>query len=323
MFNVQGAVYIAVLIVGFVFLVKGADFFVDGSSSIARIFNIPSVVIGLTIVSFGTSLPELAVSLTSAIKGVNGIAFGNVAGSNIVNLLLVAGTAAAISPMQVEKSILRKDFPFSVLVAAALLLLISDTALSGGTENVISRADGLILLLFFAIFMYSTVSYSLSSQREAEDDEDSEKPSLIKNIFFTLLGLFGVIAGGQAVVKSASFIAQAAGMSETLIGLTIVAFGTSLPELVTSIIAARKGENDIAIGNVVGSNIFNILFILGISTSIKPVSVEASSLYDVLMLIGASAIVWIMARPKYRLGRTAGITMLVLYGAYTAWIFMR
>lgn len=313
---------ILILVAGFLFLVKGADFFVDGASQIAKRFNIPSIVIGLTIVSFGTSLPELAVSVTSAIKGINGIAIGNVVGSNIVNLMFVAGLAAFISPMQMGKSLMKKDFPFSILVTLALFLMCADKLFLPNSENIISRADGLVLLLFFVIFMYSTVSYSFSNKNEEEVAEE-EKSSLPKIIFFTIIGLVGVILGGQMVVNSATYIAKAAGMSDTLIGLTIVAFGTSLPELVTSVIAARKGENDIAMGNVIGSNIFNILFILGVSATITPLSVDNECIFDSLILIGFSALVWIMARPKYKLNRPCGAIMSLLYIAYDIFIFLR
>lgn len=314
---------IALLVIGFVLLVKGADFFVDGSSAIARIFNIPSVVIGLTIVSFGTSLPELAVSLTSAIKYVDGIAFGNVVGSNIVNLLLVGGAACAIAPMKVEKSLMYKDFPFSILITLALLIMISDSFFIGIRNDSISRTEGLILLIFFVIFMYSTVSYSLKNPQESDETESAEKPSALKSTIFTILGLAGVIAGGQLVVKSATFIAKAAGMSETLIGLTIVAFGTSLPELVTSVIAARKNENDIAVGNIIGSNIFNILFILGLSTSIRPLLLDYFCETDTLILLVVSCLIWILARPKFQLSRVSGIVMLLIYVLYDVYIFVR
>ena len=315
---------IGILIAGFIFLVKGADFFVDGSSAIAKAFKIPSVVIGLTIVSFGTSLPELAVSVTSALQGLDGISFGNVVGSNIVNLMLVAGLTAIISPMKLEKSLMQKDFPFSILVAAVLLMLLADTFFTGAETDFISRADGIILLLFFCIFMYSTVSYTISSQ-QGEREDKSEKPAapVWKSTIITILGLAGVISGGQAVVKSATYIAKAAGMSDTLIGLTVIAFGTSLPELVTSIVAARKGENDIAIGNVVGSNIFNILFILGVSSVIRPLTIEGCGIFDTLILIGCSSLVWLMARPRLKLGRFAGIVMILLYIAYDFYIFAR
>lgn len=320
---IQIAIQIAILLIGFLLLVKGADFFVDGSSGIARIFQIPSIVIGLTIVSFGTSLPELAVSLTSALKGINGIAIGNVVGSNIVNLMLVAGATALISPIPVGKSLLNKDFPFSILITGALLTLIADTFLSGSTNLTLSRGDGIILLVLFSIFMYSTVSYSLANRQE-ESNEESEKTPLWKSIVLSVTGLAGVIAGGQMVVKSASSIAAAAGMSDTLIGLTVVAFGTSLPELVTSLIAAKKGENDIAIGNVVGSNIFNILFILGLSATISPMAnVDPNIIADSLILIAFSTVVWICAKPKLQLGRTTGLFMLILFAAYNVYIFMR
>lgn len=317
---------IFILVAGFAFLVKGADFFVDGASSIAKALKIPAVVIGLTIVSFGTSLPELAVSVTSAIENAEGIAIGNVIGSNIVNLMLVAGCAAAISPMKMEKSLMKKDFPFSILITAALFVMFADKFFSpDAQQNIISRADGIILLLFFVIFMYSTVSYSLSGQNaESEQPENPEEKSpLAKSILATILGLAGVIIGGQMVVKSATFIAKAAGMSDTLIGLTVVAFGTSLPELVTSVIAARKGENEIAMGNVIGSNIFNILFILGVSAAIRPLNVDPACIYDTIILIFLSALVWLMARPKFQLGRASGIIMILLYAAYDVFVFLR
>lgn len=317
---------IFILVAGFAFLVKGADFFVDGASSIAKALKIPAVVIGLTIVSFGTSLPELAVSVTSAIENAEGIAIGNVIGSNIVNLMLVAGCAAAISPMKMEKSLMKKDFPFSILITAALFVMLADNFFSpDAQQNIISRADGIILLLFFVIFMYSTVSYSLSGQNaESEQTENPEEKSpLAKSILATILGLAGVIIGGQMVVKSATFIAKAAGMSDTLIGLTVVAFGTSLPELVTSVIAARKGENEIAMGNVIGSNIFNILFILGVSAAIRPLKVDPACIYDTIILIFLSALVWLMARPKFQLGRASGIIMILLYAAYDVFVFLR
>lgn len=317
---------IFILVAGFAFLVKGADFFVDGASSIAKALKIPAVVIGLTIVSFGTSLPELAVSVTSAIENAEGIAIGNVIGSNIVNLMLVAGCAAAISPMKMEKSLMKKDFPFSILITAALFVMLADKFFSpDAQQNIISRADGIILLLFFVIFMYSTVSYSLSGQNaESEQTENPEEKSpLAKSILATILGLAGVIIGGQMVVKSATFIAKVAGMSDTLIGLTVVAFGTSLPELVTSVIAARKGENEIAMGNVIGSNIFNILFILGVSAAIRPLNVDPACIYDTIILIFLSALVWLMARPKFQLGRACGIIMILLYAAYDVFVFLR
>lgn len=318
---------IAILILGFVFLIKGADFFVDSASAIARIFHIPSVIIGLTIVSFGTSLPELAVSVTSAIKGVEGIAIGNVVGSNIVNLMLVAGVTALIIPVEIEKKLLTKDFPFSILCAALLLLIISDIRFAGASKNVITRADALILLMFFAVYMYSVVHSTLSEKstetRDDENDSEStEKSSTIKSVLFLIIGLAGIIAGGQMTIKSATWIAHFAGMSDRLIGLTIIAFGTSLPELITSIVAASKGENDIAMGNVVGSNIFNILFILGTATVIRPLEVSGGSFIDIAVLIFCSIVVCLLALPKKKLTRLSGLVMTALYISYTLYIFM-
>lgn len=314
---------IALLLAGFVLLIKGADFFVDGASEIAKAFRIPSVVIGLTIVSMGTSLPELAVSVTSAIKGVEGIAIGNVVGSNIVNLMLVAGLTAVIIPINVEKSLLTKDLPFSLVSAAAVLLVTADMFFAKSSANTITRADGIILLMFFGLYMYSVANYALSNKTEEPESEDEEKKPLWKSILITILGLAGIIAGGQLTINSAEFIAKAAGMSDRLIGLTIIAFGTSLPELIISLVAAIKGENDIAMGNVVGSNIFNILFILGIATVIRPLSVEAASFTDIFVLLFCSAAVWIMAKPKLRLNRFCGITMVLIYALYTTYIFIK
>ncbi len=314
---------IALLLAGFVLLIKGADFFVDGASEIAKAFRIPSVVIGLTIVSMGTSLPELAVSVTSAIKGVEGIAIGNVVGSNIVNLMLVAGLTAVIIPINVEKSLLTKDLPFSLVSAAAVLLVTADMFFAKSSANTITRADGIILLMFFGLYMYSVANYALSNKTEEPESEDEEKKPLWKSILITILGLAGIIAGGQLTINSAEFIAKAAGMSDRLIGLTIIAFGTSLPELIISLVAAIKGENDIAMGNIVGSNIFNILFILGIATVIRPLSVEAASFTDIFVLLFCSAAVWIMAKPKLRLNRFCGITMVLIYALYTTYIFIK
>lgn len=326
---------ILILLVGFVFLLKGADFFVDGASSIAKALKIPAIVIGLTIVSWGTSLPELAVSVTSALKGIDGIAIGNVVGSNIVNLMLIAGLTATIIPIQVEKSLIVRDLPFSILCAALLILVSSDVYFAKTAENMISRADGIILLLFFAVYMYMIVEFALRNQKESiaaenkndlpsEAAETEEKKSpLWKCALLLVVGLAGIILGGQMTIKSATYIAKAAGMSDRLIGLTIIAFGTSLPELITSLIAAKKGQNDIAMGNVVGSNIFNILLILGVAGVINPMKVESASFIDLAVLIICSASVWIMAKPKLKLNRICGAIMILIYAAYTTYIFIK
>lgn len=313
---------IFLLIIGFVLLIKGADFFVDGASEIARAFHIPSVVIGLTIVSMGTSLPELAVSITSAIKGVEGIAIGNVVGSNIVNLMLVAGITCIIIPVGVEKSLITKDLPFSIVAALAVLLLSADMYFAGASVNTITRADAIVFLLFFAVYMYSVAKSAIDNPSEEKDDSEETKP-VWKSILFTILGLLGIIAGGQLTINSAEYIAKAAGMSDRLIGLTIIAFGTSLPELIISIVAAAKGENDIAMGNVVGSNIFNILFILGLATVIRPLQVEAASFLDIGILLLCSAVVWCLAKPKLKLNRICGVIMVLIYALYTTYIFIK
>lgn len=326
---------ILILLAGFVFLLKGADFFVDGASSIAKALKIPAIVIGLTIVSWGTSLPELAVSVTSALKGIDGIAIGNVVGSNIVNLMLIAGLTATIIPIQVEKSLIVRDLPFSILCAALLILVSADVYFAKTAENMISRADGIILLLFFAVYMYMIVEFALRNQKESiaaenkndlpsEATESEEKKSpLWKCALLLVVGLAGIILGGQMTIKSATYIAKAAGMSDRLIGLTIIAFGTSLPELITSLIAAKKGQNDIAMGNVVGSNIFNILLILGVAGVINPMKVESASFTDLAVLIICSASVWIMAKPKLKLNRICGAIMILIYAAYTTYIFIK
>lgn len=323
-------IQIIILLAGFVFLVKGADFFVDGSSDIAHAFHIPSVVIGLTIVSMGTSLPELAVSVTSAINGIEGIAIGNVVGSNIVNLMLVAGITAIIIPIGMEKSLITKDLPYSIIAAVAVLLLITDNFFGMGfaSKDILTRADGLLLLLLFSIYMYSLITYTLRTQSNLQDHQEQasdcikSKP-IWKSAFITIIGLAGIIAGGQMTVNSASSIAKVCGMSDRLIGLTIVAFGTSLPELITSIVAAVRGENDIAMGNVVGSNIFNILFILGIAATLRPMPVENSTLIDISALIACSVFVLVSSCRKLRLSRITGIVMVLIYTAYNCYIFIK
>ena len=296
------------LILGFILLIKGADLFVDGSSSIARLLRIPAAVIGLTIVAFGTSAPELSVSCSAALAGQNEIAISNVLGSNIFNLMVVTGACAAISAIPVNEGILKREFPFSI-VAAALLN--------------IGRLEGLTLLVLFVLFVAIQVRDALKSRSENAEDPMEEVLSPLKSIVFVVIGCIMIIYGGNFVVDSASEIAANFGLSETLIGLTVVAFGTSLPELVTSIVASRKGENDLAIGNVVGSNIFNILMILGISTSIHPVALQPSAVYDCIILMIFSILVLFFCWSKKRLARGEGIFMIILYAIYTVYIIMR
>ncbi len=315
------------LIIGFALLVKGADYFVDGASSVARKLHIPVFVIGLTVVAFGTSAPELAVSVTAAMKGSNDIAIGNVVGSNLFNLLVVLGCSAAICPMAVEKGVIRRDYPLSVLAAVVLGALSLDT-LFGAKETTIGRVDGLILLLLFAGFMYLTLSIAkkerknIRSEQEQEGEENRGKP-IWTSLLFLVLGLAGVIIGADLSVNGAKEIARGFGMSEAMIGLTIVAFGTSLPELVTSIVAARNGESEIAIGNVIGSNIFNVLLILGVSGVVEPMKVSNTYIYDIGILIVVSILAFIPIAKTRRVGRGLGIAMCVSYVAYMAYLFIR
>lgn len=309
------------LVIGFVLLVKGADFFVDGSSSVAKRFHIPSVIIGLTIVAFGTSAPELAVSLSAALKGSNDIAIGNVVGSNIFNTLVVLGMSAAITPVAVEKGIIKRDYPLAIF-SAVLLAVLSLDIIWGSETMSIGRMDGVILLVCFAFFLYATIKAGLKGMSEAGEEEIEALP-MWKSLIFIGLGLAGIVIGGDMTVEGAKEIARAFGLSEALIGLTIVAFGTSLPELVTSIIAARKGESDIAVGNVVGSNIFNIFLILGVSGTISPMNVSNSYVYDMAMLVAVMILSYIPIVKTKKVSRGMGITMVTVYLLYTVYLIMR
>ncbi|MCH5192538.1 MAG: calcium/sodium antiporter [Oscillospiraceae bacterium] len=315
------------LIVGFVLLVKGADVFVDGSSSIAKFLKIPSIIIGLTIVAFGTSAPEAAVSIIAGINGSNDIAVGNVIGSNMFNLLVVIGISALIKPVTVKDQIIKREFPFMLLVTGALVLMSYDVFFRNSAENIISSSDAFILLLFLAVFLYSVISSALRSRKESlsSASEDDEKPryGMGLSILFTIGGLAGIVIGGQFVVDSAEKIALGFGMSETLVGLTIVALGTSLPELVTSIVAARKGESDIAMGNVVGSNVFNILFVLAASAAISPMGINAQCLGDLLILMAASVIAYLFCAVGKQVNRIEGLIMVLIYGGYMAYAIIR
>lgn len=302
------------LVVGFVLLIKGADYFVEGSSAVAKILRIPSVVIGLTIVAMGTSAPELAVSVTAALTGNNEIAVGNVIGSNIFNLMVVTGMCGVILPMAVDKGILNGDFMFSILISGVLLAMFA-------FDMKIGRLDGVILLVLFAYFIIKLVRKALKERTDAQEEE--ERLSTFKIFLYVVGGIMAIVFGGDIVVDCASQIASSFGLSQNLIGLTIVAMGTSLPELVTSIVASRKGENGLALGNVIGSNIFNILMILGISSAIHPIAVTIHSAYDLIVLIVFSTAVWLMARTKKEVNRGEGIAMLALYAGYMVYIILR
>ncbi len=315
-------VYI-LLVIGFICLVKGADFFVSGSSAIAKHFRIPSFIIGLTIVALGTSMPEAAVSITAALKGANGIAVGNVLGSNIFNLLIVLGFSALIKKCPVSKDTLRFEYPLSIIAAAVLLPMFF---IGTSSELILSRIDGLILICIFVIFIIVTARSALAARNNIQETETvEEKPniSLTKNFLVSVIGIAGIIIGGDVVVDCATEIAASFGIDETLIGLTIVAMGTSLPELVTSVVAAFKGETDIAVGNVIGSNIFNLLFVLGSSAFIHPITVTVYSVYDTIILIAVSFIALVPMATKKELTKAPGALFVIIYAAYLAYIIMR
>lgn len=304
---------ILLLVVGFVLLVWGADQFVSGASAVARKLGVPPLVIGLTIVAFGTSAPELAVSLTAALKGANEIAVGNVLGSNIFNLLAVAGISAILCPLAASKELTRRDWPISIIAAFILGVFLL-------TDMRISRIEGLILLACMAVLLYSQLKPALKDRSKVEKTDEHFKTWQI--IFKIVFGLTAIVLGGDWSVDGATGLARMIGLSETVIGLTIVAIGTSLPELVTSIMAARRGENDIALGNVIGSNLFNILFILGASTAINPITVQFTSVLDTIFLIAIS-IIFLLPAWKGKISRNVGICMTACYIGYTAWLLIR
>lgn len=312
---------VVLLIIGFAFLVKGADAFVEGSSSIAKHFQVPSLIIGMTIVAMGTSLPETAVSVTASIAGSNALAVSNAVGSNIFNLMVVIGVCAVLTPVAVQKSSLKIDIPFSIVCALLLLVL-------GHDRMMLTRVNGLILIVLFAFF----ILYMIRSAQHSMNNEDSEFAaeaadmkvmSVPKSLIFIVIGITGITLGSDWVVDGAKTIASAFGISENLIGLTIVAFGTSLPELMTSIVAARKNEVDMALGNAVGSNIFNILMVLGIASALSPIAFIQENIIDIIILVGFSFIVWLMAWTKHRLDKIEGLAMILLYAGYVVYICVR
>lgn len=312
------------LIIGFLLLIKGADFFVDGSSQLAAYMRVPTVIIGLTIVALGTSAPEAAVSIAAGIKGSSSLAISNVVGSNLFNTLVVIGVCALIKPFKIDKQILRRDLPVNMAVTILLFFLVRN--------HVLSRTDGLILLVLIIIYLTVMVKAALSSKdEEARIEHDphveieSHRPrlSLGKCVISIIGGLAAVIIGGDVVVDSATAIALQLGMSETLVGLTIVAIGTSLPELVTSVVASRKGDSGLALGNAVGSNLFNIMFILGASSAINPIPTTYENIVDVFVLICIAVITFIVTRIGENFGRGKGAMFVAIYAAYTAYIIMR
>lgn len=304
------------LVVGFVLLLKGADFFVEGSSSIAKRLRVPSLIIGLTIVAMGTSLPECAVSISAAIAGNTGVAVGNAVGSNIFNLMVVCGVCALFCPLTVSRDTLTGEFPFSVIVAAVLMIF-------GWIGMTLGHIDGFILLILFVGFLIWMIRSAQKARNENTDEDEYEIRPIWQCIIYIVGGAAAIAAGGQLVVNAASAIAASFGMSQNLIGLTIVAFGTSLPELATSVVAARKHEVDMALGNVIGSNIFNILFVLGVAAAIHPMVFQMENIIDIIVLVVMSIIVLCFAWTKQKLVRWEGFTMLVMYAAYVVYICLR
>lgn len=308
------------LIGGFVALIFGADKLVEGASNLAAKFGIPNIVIGLTVVAFGTSAPELVVNLFAAINNNTEMVLGNVLGSNIFNVLGILGITSIIYPLTVKRNTTWLEIPLSLLAAVVVLVVASDIFLDNSALNFISRTDALILLSFFIIFLVYNIS--ISSKDSAEEEVEIKAQSYLKSSLFILLGLAGLIIGGKLIVDSAVSIAQMFGLSERVIGLTIVSIGTSLPELATSIVAVKKKNVDIAIGNVVGSNIFNIFFVLGVSTFVNPLLVNPASFFDIMVNIiaGVLLFLFIFTGKGRKLERWEGIILLLLYVSYLIYL---
>lgn len=300
------------LLIGFVLLIKGADFFVDGSSSLARIMKVPSVIIGLTIVAMGTSAPEASVSVNAALAGSNDIAISNVIGSNLFNGLVVVGVCAFMAGFKTNPEILKRDMPLNIIVTAILCIMLLDRH--------INHIEGIILLINMAVYIAVMV---ISALKNRETADECKILSLPKSLIFIIGGLIAVIFGGTLVVDNACLIAKDFGVSENFIGLTIIAIGTSLPELVTSITATRKGDSGLALGNAIGSNLFNILFILGMSATICPLNVLSESIIDCIILLVSAVILYVFARTKKTMNRWEGIVCVFLYVGYTAYLLIR
>lgn len=298
------------LVIGFVMLMKGADWFVDGASKIADKFGIPHLVIGLTIVAFGTSAPEAAVSISAALKGSVDLAISNVLGSNIMNVLLILGLASIIYPLAVKPSSIKIDIPFVFGISLLMLVL-------GAMDGNIGRVDGIIFWILLLIYIVYMIKMAMKGQGEVEEVEEAgENDTVLKLLALIIIGGVLIVWGSNVTVDAATAIAQKFGMSERLIGLTIVAFGTSLPELVTSCVAASKKETDIAVGNIVGSNLFNILFVLGTTAVITPVAYVDAFLFDNIVAVLVMAVLWLFVFKNKKLNRTGGILMVVMYAAY-------
>ena len=307
--NMEMLLDVVLIVVGVALVLFGADRLTEGASALARRMNVPEIIIGLTIVAAGTSAPELFVSLVSALKGTPDLAVGNVVGSNTMNAMLIVGCAAMVAPMTISRSTVKKDIPFSVGASVLLILLAVDSFLG--------RVDGIILLLGFAVFM----AYTLMQAKTGSTDEvQAETSPVWKNIVYLVGGLLGLVLGSNLFVDSASSVAYALDISEGVVGLTVVAGGTSLPELATSVVAARKGQSAIAIGNVIGSNVFNILLILGLTATISPMEIEGITTIDMAVMLISVALVWMFSFTRYTVERWEGAVLVGGYLVYLCWL---
>ena len=309
---------IFLLVVGFIILIKGADIFVDGASGIAANFKVSKMLIGLTIVAFGTSAPEFAVSVKSLLSNNGDIVLGNVIGSNILNILLILGMSSLVHPLSVKNNTVKKELPITLLITTLFAVLLSDNIFDNNIVNSFTRSDGIILILFFLVFIYYLISMS---RKKIEEENDEKKMTMIKSIIFTIFGIAGIVLGSNFVVDSAKEIATILGVSERLISLTIIALGTSLPELVTSLTATRKGEYDIAIGNVVGSNIFNIGLVMGIPVALfGGIQTITFNYIDLIVMLTATILLFMFSFHDYKISKKEGIIFLILFITYYSYV---
>jgi cation:H+ antiporter len=317
--------YIILLIIGFVLLIKGADVMVEGAASLAKRFGVSSLVIGLTVVASGTSAPELIVNIMASLQGSADIGMGNIVGSNIANTLLVLGLAVVIRRIKIDRGILSRDIPYSIMAVIVLFVLMNGAIINGGGESGLFRSGGIVLISFFLIFLY----YSFAvNKKEIEEEGEVQKKKTWISVLMVLGGSAGLFFGGNFIVDSAVFLAQALGMSEALIGLTVIAVGTGLPEIAVVIAAARKGQGAMIIGNVVGSNIFNVLWVLGLSSIIKPIEYSSMMDSDILFSIVITCLLYPLilsgkGTKKFSLGRASGAIMLIVYFVYIGLIVVR
>lgn len=307
------------LILGFIVIIKASDMLVSGSVNLAKFLKIPTLVIGLTVIAIATGVPEIAISISSSLKGSNGLLLGNLLGSNLFNILFILGLIALIRPLYIKKEIILKNYVFALLSCIVLLAVASDTILLDNKINLITRSEGILLLLFAFIFSYSTVlDATLNKKNKVEPSKFS-----FKDVLYIVLGIVLIALSAEVIVNSCVNISKYLGVSEDLIGLTIIAVGTNLPELVTSIVAVKKGESDIAIGNLVGTNIYNIFLILGLSATINPITISTNAFIDIIILTITSFIVYIFIRHKKDINKIEGITMILLYIIYIVYVVVR